>query len=184
MLMVLLYFLGVPALVLADPTNPLRIENFAGLGGVALIVGLVQWAKRAFSTDESHAWIWPVLTLVLAMGGNIAIGVYLHADLGIAVVSGLVALLAASGVATQTQTFVRSYRAARTGRRQKDWIDKYPPIAGAAEERLVRIPVMSIGVAVEVIVIALAIIAFALHALTGEVAAALLIIAVAAHRLP
>lgn len=81
------------------------LSQLIGLAGAPVIVALVQLAKVSAPTLDSR-W-WPAVTLGVAVAWNIALGFYLHGDIGLAAVLGVVTGLAASGLYSHATTLVK-----------------------------------------------------------------------------
>lgn len=81
----------------------MELTDVIGLAGVPLIVALVQVTK-AWVVEER---LYPVLALVLGLALNIGLAAARGSDLPAAVLLGIVAGLAASGLYSQGKTIVR-----------------------------------------------------------------------------
>ena len=81
----------------------MELTDVIGLAGVPLIVALVQVAK-AWIVEER---LYPVLALVLGLALNVGIAAARGSDIPAAVLLGVVAGLAASGIYSQGKTIVR-----------------------------------------------------------------------------
>jgi hypothetical protein len=67
-----------------------------GLGGVPVVVALVEVTKRAFPRLSPR--FWPVVAIAWGLSLNVGVGVQLGVDLTTAVVVGVVAGLSAAGL--------------------------------------------------------------------------------------
>lgn len=72
------------------------ISSVYGMSGVPVIIAVTEGIKRAFPT-LSDRW-YPLVAWAIALVINLAIAYSRHTDLGVALVSGLLAGLAASGL--------------------------------------------------------------------------------------
>lgn len=75
-------------------------NSFIGLAGVPLIVALVQVAK-AWVKDERY---YPLASLALGLAINLGLALAREGDLPTAILVGLIAGLAASGLYSQAKT--------------------------------------------------------------------------------
>ncbi len=73
-----------------------EVKEIFGLAGVPFIIALVEWAKRSFPVLGRDSY--PLLAMALGVLVNLALGWYLHVDVFVSVVVGIVAGLAASGL--------------------------------------------------------------------------------------
>ncbi len=78
----------------------MELSDFIGLAGIPLIVALVQVAKSWVSEDRYY----PVLAVAMGLILNLGIAQARGADLPTAMMMGLVAGLAASGLYSQGKT--------------------------------------------------------------------------------
>ncbi len=68
-------------------------SDYTGLGGLLLIVALVQVAKQWVTTPRD----WPLLAMVIGLVLNVAIALWAHTDLFVAGFTGLLIGLGAAG---------------------------------------------------------------------------------------
>jgi hypothetical protein len=81
------------------------IAQLIGLAGVPVLAALIQAIKTALPSVDAR--YWPVASIVIGIGYNLALGALMGEALGIAAVVGLVAGLAASGLYSQARTAIQ-----------------------------------------------------------------------------
>ena len=83
----------------------MELRELVGLAGVPVIVALVEVVKKV-KPDMADGW-YPLCALAFGIGLNVLLGWKLGVDPVVAVVTGLVAGLAASGLYSQTKAVMR-----------------------------------------------------------------------------
>ncbi len=103
-----------------------ELRPFAGLGGVPLVLAMVEVAKRVFPKLEAR-W-YPLLSL--AFGVLIAVGLALlfQTHLGVAVATGLISGLTASGAFSGTKAaVVEPIKQAQEETQRQKWMERLHP---------------------------------------------------------
>jgi hypothetical protein len=86
-----------------------ELRQFFGLAGFPVVAALVEVGKRA-CPETSERW-WPLAALGLGVAWNLVIGWRLGVDLWVAGALGVVTGLAASGLYSQSATYLSRYGA-------------------------------------------------------------------------
>lgn len=85
----------------SDPPTSISIRDLVGLGGVPLIIALVELAKRAAPAIPSR-W-YPVLALIAGIAVNLTLRSISGLSVTDAIFLGIIAALAASGLYSQSR---------------------------------------------------------------------------------
>lgn len=84
--------------------DSISFNTVVGVGGMAIVVALVEATKKVFPNAPTK--VYPIYSLFWSMLLNVGIAIYTHADIGLAVIIGLVVALMASGLYSGGRTLL------------------------------------------------------------------------------
>lgn len=83
----------------------ISFDTVIGIGGMAVVVALVELTKRTIPTIPNQ--FYPLIALIWSLCLNVGVALYRHTDIGLAVVVGVVVALMASGLYSGTRTVAK-----------------------------------------------------------------------------
>lgn len=76
--------------------SDISFETITGVTGMGVVIAAVELLKRIFPTMPDR--LYPICSLVVALFFNVGVALYRQADVGLAIVVGIVVALMSSGL--------------------------------------------------------------------------------------